>query len=612
MLKTEFLGLNYHPNPATNTDEVDAEKYFNENYFTIDANAKEMREKVNYLSAQMPWNTLQGESIHIQDASLWDENKLEISGNMKQEKRSGKNKFKLPESATSNGITYTNNGDGTFNLSGTATAQANFLIPVKNSFVEGKSYTVSSNQSIGAVRYYIHNCTSTGAWKKTQLDFTSETAKTKVFGESTTDYISCNIIVVTGATLNLTNVNVQVEEGTVATDWEQYGAMPSTEFPSMPVVATGVQKIRQFGKNVCKITSVTGYTYTGGIPTAVGDITINKFDTNNLTITSVANAYRIALTNIIQLLPNTTYTLSYTRTNNLVGGSARRYIYNYSEADGYTLINALNSGDDGKMSYTFTTGESGAIALAWGYNNTASGSSSVISDIQIEKGSVATENESCNSEDTTLDLGTTELCAIKDANGTVVAQDRPVYRNGKWQWEKNVGKYAFKGTENFDLWGNGTDSAYRMIYKGLISTIKKNGLILSNYYSTKLATQLYDFEAGIATDANGNIIIHDNDFTTTDSYKANLVQKYANGTPLTVYYPLATSEYEDCTTDQSAVLDKLYNNFKLQKGVNNIIVETDNGVGVNMELTYMQDNVLRHDKDITELKQAIVALGGVI
>lgn len=47
MLKTDFLGLNYHPNPATNTDEVDAEKYFNENYFTIDANSKSVNEQLN-------------------------------------------------------------------------------------------------------------------------------------------------------------------------------------------------------------------------------------------------------------------------------------------------------------------------------------------------------------------------------------------------------------------------------------------------------------------------------------------------------------------------------------------------------------------------------------
>lgn len=47
MLKTDFLGLNYHPNPATNTDEVDAEKYFNENYFTMNANAKSVNEQLN-------------------------------------------------------------------------------------------------------------------------------------------------------------------------------------------------------------------------------------------------------------------------------------------------------------------------------------------------------------------------------------------------------------------------------------------------------------------------------------------------------------------------------------------------------------------------------------
>ena len=71
--------------------------------------------------------------------------------------------------------------------------------------------------------------------------------------------------------------------------------------------------------------------------------------------------------------------------------------------------------------------------------------------------------------------------------------------------------------------------------------------------------------------------------------KELLAQKYAEGNPVTIYFILATPEYIDCTAEQSAVLDKLYNNFALQKDTNNIIVESENGVGVNMKLTYMQD-----------------------
>ncbi len=534
----------------------------------------ELQQENTELSSNMPWNTIQGKSLHITDSAKYSKNRLSLSGDMEQEKRSGKNKFKIPESATSNGVTLTKNADGTFNLSGTATAQANFLIPVKNSFVEGKSYTVSSNQSIGAVRYYIHNCTSTGAWKKTQLDFINETTKTKVFGESTTDYISCNIVVVNGATVNLTNVKVQIEEGT-ATDWEKYGATPSTNYPSMPLTATGVQKIRQFGKNLLPNTAISK---------TINGITFTVNDDGTVTVNGTATATAVLDVNRQNLLLESgDYMLSGCPS----GGSADTYKLDFIAKNTETNI-VRYPNDLGQTKYIQVI-EPEIITVTRIVVYAGVTLNNAIFKPMLERCKTATDYEAYAEEVNTLNLGTTELCAIKNTNGNVVAQDKPVYRNNKWQWEKNVGKKVFNGTEDFDLWGNGTDSAYRMIYKGLTSTIKKNGLILSNFYSTKLAPQLYDFEVGIATDANGNIIIHDNDFITTDSYKTNLAQKYTNGTPLTAYYPLATPEYIDCTAEQSAVLDKLYNNFELAKGTNNIIVESENGVEVNLELEYMQD-----------------------
>lgn len=97
-----------------------------------------------------------------------------------------------------------------------------------------------------------------------------------------------------------------------------------------------------------------------------------------------------------------------------------------------------------------------------------------------------------------------------------------------------------------------------------------------------------------------------------EKLKKFLAEQYSNNIPVTVYFVSVNHLYIDCTAEQSAVLDKLYNNFELNKGTNNIIVESSNGVGVNLELDYMQDNNSKHDKDIAELKQAIVALGGVI
>ena len=199
-----------------------------------------------------------GTEINIKDSEEAKITELNINGNSKQETRSGKNKFKLPESATSNGITYTNNEDETFNINGTATAQATFkiIVPLEGSgFTVGESYVISSNQSIGDVRYYVHSCTASGTWVKTQLDFLDETTKVKAFKETDAEYISCNIVVPSGITINLTNVKIQIEEGETATDYEAYGVSPSPDYPS---------KIKSCGDN---INLFDGVVETGGIDT---------------------------------------------------------------------------------------------------------------------------------------------------------------------------------------------------------------------------------------------------------------------------------------------------------------------------------------------------------
>ena len=186
--------------------------------------------------------TEEAKSLHVTDANKFGQ--LEVLGNHEQETREGKNLFKLPNSGNNNGIEYTKNDDGTFNISGTAQEQASFsiVVPLANSgFEQGKSYTVSSNIEIGNIKYYVHSCTASGAWNKTLLDFINETSKTKEMLAPSTDYISLNIVVFKDVTVNYQNVTVQIEEGTVATEYEQYGASPSPEYPS-PVKCSGSNK----------------------------------------------------------------------------------------------------------------------------------------------------------------------------------------------------------------------------------------------------------------------------------------------------------------------------------------------------------------------------------
>lgn len=146
------------------------------------------------------------------------------------------------------------------------------------------------------------------------------------------------------------------------------------------------------GKNKYGITSVNGYTYSSGLPSAqTANMIINSYDLNNISFTANNNnQYLIALLPTYQLLPNTNYKLSYSRTNTLVSGSsARRYIYSIDENNNYSILDQKLSGDSGNVDFEFTTTSTGKIALAFGFNNNSLSSSSVVNNLMVR---LATED----------------------------------------------------------------------------------------------------------------------------------------------------------------------------------------------------------------------------
>lgn len=611
MLKTDFLGLNYHPNPATNTDAVDAEKYFNENYFTIDANAKSVNEQLNKqiskveqlqtenseLSSNMLWNITSGKSLHITDSAKYSKNKLEIGGDMKQESRSGKNSFNINDKKTVDEV-YTvddedwitceyDNSEGTDikylryytnNLKLKTNTQYAIFVEIKSASGTGRLSPVSyytDSQFVKTFDIYFSDLKSDDIYKF--IVDTKDNFSQSLYGLRT----FCNFQ--PGKSGSITFRISVLEDTSVTTDnfkYEKYGAMPSTEFPSMPVVCTGVQKIRQFGENwfnknnISKINAV--------------------FGTSSITANSSAKSF------YIKIEPDT-----YTVSRKPIGA---RFIVGTTAnipKIGETIIERRvnNSGS----SITLTTSKNANYLVVYYLYNSSENEQEILDSIQIVRGSKAKKYKSYIEEINTLDLKNTELCAIKDINGNVVAQDRTVYRNGKWQWEKKIKKFELKGTENFGKSSNTANISYYLNSTEInnidINTIpnaqtNRDFVIEAtcNYFRPVSLNTLFSNTEGFTIDIADAKRIElrlgfklDTEITTVALLKEWLAQKYAEGNPVTIYFILATPVYEDCTAEQSAILDKLYNNFTLQKGTNNIIVETDNGVGVNMQLDYMQD-----------------------
>lgn len=137
----------------------------------------------------------------------------------------GKNILNLPESATLNGVTFTKNNDGTFNLSGTATEKAEFsmYVPIDESgIVNNEIYTLSkaSNYNFRVqVAFYNGN-----TWVRTPLNLApgSTLFVTNTINLSDITRVRYLVTVEKSTSINLSNVKIQLEKGTVATTIEPY------------------------------------------------------------------------------------------------------------------------------------------------------------------------------------------------------------------------------------------------------------------------------------------------------------------------------------------------------------------------------------------------------
>ena len=173
--------------------------------------------------------TEESKSIHIEDASTIPA-QLEILGNQEQETRSGKNLLNLRTQSV-NGITTTKNTDGTLNIKGTATANGNIGFLNKNIILEAnKSYTFSMKKISG-------QNFNNSVWFWNTTDSNSEITINLNNNTKTVTYDHEVTITAVNMTVNAGNVfdvnlALQVEEGTVATEYEQYGAMPSPDYLS--------------------------------------------------------------------------------------------------------------------------------------------------------------------------------------------------------------------------------------------------------------------------------------------------------------------------------------------------------------------------------------------
>ncbi len=597
----------YNNNSKAKIEEFNAKAESYNNRIT------ELETEVDELSENMPWNTTDiAESIHIEDSAKYSRNKLNVFGNLKQETRSGRNFFNVEDSSFSwntltvaivNNILKVEIGDGIGGIgSGTQGKYTEY------NFDTSKKYFFSLFRKKGDLeflestnnkwlRFYIYIKYEDDSISSTFVEITNKmTQKSKeiIFteGKKPVSYAIGRYSPSNTLKNNQTaEYYIQLEEDT-ATEFEEYGAMPSIEYPSMPVVATGVQKIRKCGKNCYDI---------------------SKFNS------TVAKGSFIG--HYIYLKPNTEYTISTNMVtdadslNAHIGSPVNQnaYIVVTTDVNIKTIDSTYGVATMTYKTKTIKTGDTGVLFV--GRRNGVTSLTSLINSggyIQVEEGDTATPYEPYTGQDYTLDLGTTELCKITDSSGNVVAQDKFTFKDSKWQIERNVGKMILNEKNTWQK-GSSSNDEYTLFQRTDTTNeeLTNQKIAVCDKFRLKdnldISSDKLKFESiyyNVYTSYRARISIKNSRLTDTtiEAFKS-----WLKDNNITNYYVRKTPTYEDCTEAQAEVLDKLHK-LQLAQGTNNIFVESENGVTAEMQLEYMQNNNLLREKEHAELNNRITAI----
>lgn len=512
--------------------------------------------------------TASGSSINIQDSTLAEFQELTMDGVSKQEIRSGKNKLYLPdETKTSHGITVTIK-DGVISIKGTATSNYVWIkltnnIDIKNgtpnpsnsptwygnSLIPAGTYTISSDV-LHALLYSKTNDTE----NSTLISATSNT-NTITIDEALSDiyfYVGAS-----GTEVNLT-FHLQIEEGEVATSWEQYGISPSPEFPAEIDVIDERFEFGSCSKNLYNykdkdLTSLpNGVTIDDeGWITCTWDNTNSTtskslhYGTNNLSLKTETNYLIVVEVKNVSGTGDAHFVsklwVSPPREGQFINEFAKKFVDLSSggiycktiktEADFSTIMSGL------RTYIGYSAGESGSITFRI----------SVLEDTSITADSFVYEPYQ----------GTISTITLPDGE---FAADGDLFRiafnneDGKYHlWlDKNIGKEVLNGTEALIYTNAPTDNPdghqfivdkilknIKYIYGQTDCNLKCTHFIPTYWHQHWLKDNIIVQFTSVDEYNTGKVRIVTNIANTVETLQQYLKEQYDNGTPVEIYYSLA-------------------------------------------------------------------------
>ena len=298
----------------------------------------------------------------------------------------------------------------------------------------------------------------------------------------------------------------------------------------------------------------------------------NLVNVADVETTIYVNSNYAFLQELKKLTIGKTYTISANYRARLSGGATQIRVITGGSNIAY-LLNANQNGERTSRTFVMTRAIADADSLIVYTGNSGDfwNETGYLKNVQIEEGDTATEYTPYN-----------PLCATCDgqienyvsATGTVSQNGTPsptnpiepvFYQQGDMILRKvgniadsydattgkitrRVGMKVLDGTES---WGRGSYTGGYRFYLAICDMVKD---VLAYNMSSQYQAVLYqtpeaniDYSAFIAgvTGTCYGIFIRNDDYTTVQNFKNYLAQQYAAGTPVAVYYPLATETTEN-------------------------------------------------------------------
>lgn len=337
------------------------------------------------------WTGVSGERLSIPNEldkeaplRLWS-----VDGNTEQTTYTGKNllQAKMP-TTTINGITCTNNGDGSYTLNGTATAAADFRINQSTAHGEDNlqnydgTYTLSCDELQYDMQLVIMQ---NGTWS--QL-LKMRNSNTPVTATLTKNDCFIYVYIAPGKTLNNLRIHPMLEKSATATAYEPYVGgtpAPNPSYPQPVETVTGRQTVGAVGKNLFNKDSANIAHYYAG----TGGVSYYSAD---------------AVTIILPVAAGETYTASTTDRTKLANTPSLAYSDEIVASSGTAFLSVTQWTSASSVSATAPNGAKYMyLYIKWSQDATAI--SEAIATIQIERGPAATAYKPYEGQDYEINLG---------------------------------------------------------------------------------------------------------------------------------------------------------------------------------------------------------------